>query len=212
MKLHNLGARIEHEEAWWDKAVCVTCRDEIVSIDEAAVLTAVTEKTAEHYTEKHGGRGNFALPEDHDELLFAAWRNDAHVKLSWSGNAAHEYEIRAMTFRDGGQLQWVEITSPTDKSCISRMVGSATLSFAVQTIVIEHIDGKVEYRRAPEEVEAALRRRFDSPDGIAAYSDKPNVWLFDVRNWWDGANQVTDNRDGTFTFRNPYTQQEDTFS
>lgn len=79
-------------------------------------------------------------------------------------------------------------------------------------VTVTHIDGTVEYERAPEHVEAALRRRFETPEGIAAYSDKPGVWRFDVRNWWDGANEVTDNGDGTFTFRNPWTGAEDTFS
>lgn len=79
-------------------------------------------------------------------------------------------------------------------------------------VTVEHIDGLATYERAPQEVEEVLRRRFETPEGIAAYSDKPGVWLFDVRNWWDGHNVITDNGDGTFTFRNPYTQQEDTFS
>lgn len=80
-------------------------------------------------------------------------------------------------------------------------------------ITVEHIDGKVTYEHAPEDIEMALRRRFDNPNGIAAKDpDQSNIWLFDVRNWWDGPSEVIDNGNGTLTYRNPWTGSEDTFS
>ena len=80
-------------------------------------------------------------------------------------------------------------------------------------ITVDLIDGTATYTLAPKKVQTALRRRFDTPNGIAAvHPDKPNVWLFDVRNWWDGPDEIRDNGNGTMTYTNPWTQKSDTFS
>lgn len=96
------------------------------------------------------------------------------------------------------------------------LLGSPTPVGAVamaERFTVEHCDGEVTYTRTPPNVQAALRRRFENPNGLAAVHPKKSGWyLFDVRNWWDGSHEVKDNGNGTLTFRNPYTGESDTFS
>lgn len=74
-------------------------------------------------------------------------------------------------------------------------------------------DGPTTYELAPTHVQSALRRRFETPNGIAAVDpNKPGWFLFDVRNWWDGPSEIKDNGDNTFTYTNPWTNESDTFS
>lgn len=80
--------------------------------------------------------------------------------------------------------------------------------------IVELIDGCVTYTSAPENVQAALRRRFDNPSGLAAvHPEKEGWYLFDVRNWWDGPSEVKDNGNGTLTFEHWWEKgKSDTFS
>jgi hypothetical protein len=83
----------------------------------------------------------------------------------------------------------------------------------VARITVRLIDGTATYTLAPQNVQAACQRRFETPDGIAAvHPEKPGWFLFDVRNWWDGPSEIKDNGDGTLTFTNPWTNESDTFS
>jgi len=80
-------------------------------------------------------------------------------------------------------------------------------------ITVRLIDGPVTYTLAPAHVQAALRKRFETPNGIAAVHPEKKGWfLFDVRNWWDGPHEVKNNGDGTLTFTDPWTKKSDTFS
>lgn len=83
-----------------------------------------------------------------------------------------------------------------------------------ERFTVEHCDGEVTYTHAPENVQAALRRRFENPNGLAAvHPEKEGWYLFDVRNWWDGPSEVKDNGNGTLTFEHWWEKgKSDTFS
>lgn len=69
-----------------------------------------------------------------------------------------------------------------------------------------------EYVPAPADVQAIMRRRFED-DGITAIDpDTPGSLRHGVGNFWDGPRTVRDNGNGTYTYRNPYTGDEDVFS
>ena len=68
-----------------------------------------------------------------------------------------------------------------------------------------------EYTPAPADVQAVMRARFDDNGLTAIDPNRPGVLLHNVGNWWDGAHEVTDNGDGTFSYTNPYNGYVDTF-
>lgn len=68
-----------------------------------------------------------------------------------------------------------------------------------------------EYTPAPAQVQAAMRARFEDQGITALDPDQPGMYLHNVGNFWDGPYTVKDNGDGSFTYRNPYSKDEDRF-
>lgn len=68
-----------------------------------------------------------------------------------------------------------------------------------------------EYTPASEEVHRILGRRFDTVQPVGIHPDRPGVLLYHVGNFWDGAKEVLDNGDGSYSYRNPYNGYTDRF-
>lgn len=68
-----------------------------------------------------------------------------------------------------------------------------------------------EYTPAPDDVQTTMRRRFEDNGLTAIDRTAPNVYLHGAGNWWDGPYAVTDNGDGSYTYRSPYTGNTDRF-
>lgn len=57
------------------------------------------------------------------------------------------------------------------------------------------------YDAAPPQICQAIRRRFELGIVIAIHPSKPNVYIVDPGNWWDGPTHVTwESESGHFTF------------
>jgi hypothetical protein len=68
-----------------------------------------------------------------------------------------------------------------------------------------------EYTPASDEVHRIFGRRFDTVRPVAIDPERPGTLLYDVGNWWDGASEVTDNGDGSYSYTNPYKGRTDRF-
>lgn len=68
-----------------------------------------------------------------------------------------------------------------------------------------------EYVPASDEVHRILGRRFDVVRPTAVDPLRPGTVLYHVGNFWDGPTKVTDNGDGSYTYRNPYNGDADRF-
>jgi hypothetical protein len=68
-----------------------------------------------------------------------------------------------------------------------------------------------EYTPASAEVHRALAARFERAAPCSIHPGKPGYVLYDVGNWWDGASEVKDNGDGSYSYTDPYSGHADRF-
>jgi hypothetical protein len=71
-------------------------------------------------------------------------------------------------------------------------------------IIVRHIDDPdpLVYDAAPEDIARAIQRRFESRP-VAIHPTKPNVFIYDPGNFWDGPTHVTwEPETGMFAFEN----------
>lgn len=68
-----------------------------------------------------------------------------------------------------------------------------------------------EYTPASAEVHRIMGRRFDVVRPVGIHPDKPGVLLYGVDDFANGASEVQDNGDGSYTYRNPYNGDTDRF-